>query len=203
MIQTFNPDYNLVSKSDSTFMVILGWVFGLLGAKTFMTTFWTTIGNTTYCPTDPKELEYQWVVLFHEGKHVVQQKSMGLFFYLFLYLFPLSLSPIFFVLGFFYWPMFILAIITLAPLPAPWRKNFELQGYTAQALVSSLDPKSYSINNSMVNQYFTGSAYYFMWPFGVTNNLNQIQNDIQSGVVYSDPYYKAVRDLVITENWIN
>src|SRR5271166_3790074 len=155
MIQLFEPDYKLVSKSDSTSMKVLGWLLGLFGAKTFMTSFWTTIGNTTYCPTDPVALQDQWIVLMHEGKHVVQQKSMGLLLYFFLYLFPLSLSPLFFLMGFLFWPMFILAAVTLAPLPAPWRKDAELQGYTTAIILSGLNSKIIQ-DYQILESFFTG-----------------------------------------------
>jgi hypothetical protein len=208
MIQLFDPNYKLVYKSNSKLMAVLGWILGLVGAKTFMSSFWTTIGSTTYLPTDPVFLEQNWAVLFHEGKHVIQMRNYTLPFYFMLYLFPLTLFPVLIGLGI--WMLwvntvlavgcFVLAALSLAPMPAFWRRDFELEGYTAEIVLYELIPGR-KFPDPYIESYFTGPAYYFMWPFGLSTRLAQIHADVKDGIIYKDPYYKAVRDLILNEGW--
>jgi hypothetical protein len=89
-------DVKFVRKNDSTLMQLIGFFW-----PPFMTSLWTTIGDTIYYPStvkSPLTLRY-YSIIKHEVVHVKQFKKYGIPLYLFLYLmFPL---PLFF--SYFRW----------------------------------------------------------------------------------------------------
>lgn len=66
-------------KRDSRMMKIISWFLGLLGNKSFMTSYWTTVHRTIYYPlsvSDPYDASYRGIMI-HELKHVEQLDDMG------------------------------------------------------------------------------------------------------------------------------
>jgi ABC-type multidrug transport system fused ATPase/permease subunit len=202
----------IIYKDDSLLMRVLGKV--LFFNPAFMISYATTIGETIYLPNNSKNWsdESLEVLLAHEMVHVLDYKKEGVLFAL-KYLFPQILIPIFFLI----FPFSIMAAIFLfiffaLPLPAYWRMKYELRGYTITLAtkVLQLKKEGYSeedirgIIESKINKidtsYFKGSAYYFMWPFGIYNKIKKDVNSIISSDIFSsDEVYEEVRKQVLSK----
>lgn len=179
--------FNVAFKNESVFMRCLKYI--LFFTPGFFTHYISTIGKTIYFPTN-KDIESSssLIALAHEFQHIVDNNKYKALYSLG-YLFPQILVP-FAILGIFS-PWFLLFLLCALPLPAPWRKIIEMRGYKMSIYVYYLFllKRNYSkekIASSMLrfvvdlNQYFTGPAYYFMWPFGVRAEFENFINDILS-----------------------
>lgn len=195
--------FNIKYKNQSIFMKFLGIL--LFFNKEFMSKYITTIGNTIYFPNEEfvqNNPEPAICILAHELMHIRQAEKYGKIIFSILYLFPQCLALLALLAPVSLW--FLVFLICLAPLPAPWRTKFEREGYTMSLFMfyeqlkinqttpdkirASLLEHSQKINNL----YFKGSAYWFMWPFGIIFENNII--DIMNGVIESnDAMYKCVR----------
>lgn len=188
-------------KDQSWFMKFLNFFMQIFN-KNFMTGYITTIGNTVYFPSEEfikENEEMAMMVLAHEIVHVSQFENRGGFLFSVMYLFPqclaaLALCAIFAV---FWLPMlwFLVFLVFLAPIPAPWRTRFEVEGYTMSLFMTALVLKCMGftperIKEELVKQAswidsknFKSSNYWFMWPFGLDNVFEKKINDIGSGVI--------------------
>ena len=195
-------------KNNSIFMIILSFI--LFFNKDFISLYCTTIGNSVYYPTknwvDKHDTEAL-LVISHEYVHIKDNIRMGKL-YSIAYLFPqiLSLFSIFSVFAFinpFAW-FFILFLIFLAPLPAPGRKNIEMKGYkmTLYTLYLLYSERKIPLdkillilykNVEIMNVSFTGSGYYFMWPFGVQKELRLFVDEMLINEPVSHEY-RIVKD---------
>ncbi len=192
--------FDIKYKDESIFMKLLGKL--LFFNKNFMTHYITTIGNTVYFPDRDFIKDYDDAairVLAHEMVHVAQKERYGAFLYSLAYLFPQSLVifSLLAILAVIWLPFlwFLLFLVFLAPIPAPWRKKFELEGYTMSLFMLDLrfrklgypDHKALeelSVYAAKINiQNFEGSGYWFMWPFGVHKELVDRINEIREGVI--------------------
>jgi hypothetical protein len=143
--------------------------------KGFMTDYITTIGKTVYFPSkakfeaDPGAYFY---TLAHEYVHVADYAARPTTFIIG-YLFPQILASLSLLslLAFFspYFLLFLLTLIFVAPIPAPYRAWAEIRGYAMSCKVRLWDGWSEeTVRNRLELKYanaFTTSAYYFMWPF--------------------------------------
>ncbi len=201
MLQYSN--FNIKYKNESLFMKFISVL--LFFNKDFMTKYITTIGKTIYFPseefvvTNPRTSIN---ILAHELVHVTQAEKYGSVIFGLLYLFPQCLALLTLLVPFSLW--FLCFLIFLLPFPAPWRAYFEIGGYTMSLFVMNL---RLQLNNSSPDyiaealkteasnidrKHFKGSAYWFMWPFGVMNKLRI--KDIQDGVISKeDEIYNCVR----------
>jgi hypothetical protein len=193
--------FNIKYKNESWFMKFLA-IFVRVFNKNFMTSYVSTIGNTIYFPSKKyiEKNEYAaMAVLAHEIVHVQQSEKYGSLLMGLAYLFPqcLALLSIGAVFAFLWLPMLwcLLFLLFLAPLPAPWRKKFELEGYTMslfmtdlimnqlgytdQSIMTEMSVQAVRINKNQ----FKGSGYWFMWPFGVEDELVKKIEDIRKGVI--------------------
>jgi hypothetical protein len=202
----------IVYKDDSLFMRILGKI--LFFNPTFMTSYATTIGETIYLPSKSKEWSDQSVeiLLAHEMVHVLDYKKEKFLFPL-KYLFPQVLLPLCFViLPFSITAAIFVFMFTAFPLPAYWRMKYELRGYTMTLAAKVLqlksdgylDDKIKEIINARISHindtYFKGSAYYFMWPFGIYEKIQKDVNSIISGDIFSsDEVYEKVRKTILSK----
>lgn len=209
-------------KDESSLMKIISYI--LFFNKAFMTGFVTTIGRTVYWPRTRFEEGSETsaiITLTHEYQHAKDAKKDTTFLFSLLYLFPLILalpglllvlaSPVWVMLmalgiiGWSWWLLpFLLTLIFLAPIPAPWRKSYELKGYTMGLFTtnellkeSGMDEesriKALKLQAEAQNKQFTGASYYFMWPFGVKNQLEQAISDIISEkILDSDDIYREI-----------
>lgn len=201
---------NVIYKTESWLMYILSCI--LFFNKKFMTDYATTIGSTVYLPEDAKEWSQERIdsILVHEYIHVLDYKKEKLLFVL-KYLFPQILFPLALLILPFNWIVgLFLAIVFVLPLPAPWRTNYEIRGYTMTLIALSILWKKQGkseewiftnlneIIKIMDEKFFKSSAYYFMWPFGVENKLKQIVTDIKTGDIFiEDSVYSQSCDAVL------
>jgi hypothetical protein len=79
----------LVAKRDSRLMDVLAWLLRPLGARDFLSHFWTTIGRTIYYPTRVADPFAHPDVLEHELVHVRQWQRWGVLFWISYVLLPL------------------------------------------------------------------------------------------------------------------
>lgn len=203
--------FTIAFKNESLLMRIIGKI--LFFNKDFMTNFITTIGTTIYFPNSElleKGNEYNNIaVLAHEYVHVSDSKKYGQMIFSFFYLFPLSIAlfmllllPISYILS------IALFILFLLPLPAYWRKHFELRAYKMSLFVYNELAKKNKVSeinrykmliaaSKEFNKHFTGSTYYFMWPFGVKKELlKSINNIIVGDILSEDRLYSEVSEVL-------
>lgn len=142
------PTFNIVYKANSWFMKVINtllWTMSFGKNTTFMSSFTTTIGCTSYVPSgwDGWTEEAKVSILRHERIHMRQTKTYGVVLFSFLYLFA------WFPIGLAY-----------------WRSKFEKEAYT-ETLRAYRDfgyPLD-DLRKQQIIEYFTGPAYGWMCPF--------------------------------------
>ena len=85
LVKPLNPAPKLTSKANSKLMRFTGWLVKPIN-PTFMTNYWTTIGNTIYYPTSETMPQHRHDILQHEFVHVHQWRKYHIWFW-FSYLF--------------------------------------------------------------------------------------------------------------------
>lgn len=160
------PGLNITAKEDSRLMRFLARI--LFFNKRFLTEFITTIGKTIYVPQPFfKQGTNIILTLAHEAQHYWDNRRWKLL-YSIGYLSPqiwalgslLSLLAIWFSN---WWLVTLACLIFLAPILAPFRMLIERRGY-----LMSLACCYWMYGETDVTwtlKYFTGSDYYFAWPF--------------------------------------
>lgn len=214
------PDLEIKFKDESFLMKVIGLI--LFFNPGFMRGFVTTIGKTIYFPSRQDLLlrteDSAIATIAHEYQHVKDYEKNP-FWFMFSYLFPISLLPLA-ILSFIFLPWFVslaLCLLTLAPLPAYWRTKWEVKGYTMSMFVFNKLAIEKDVSSgervnrifTLVNMYdkhFTGMNYYLMWPMGVRNQLSDAARDILSGeiektdVIFSDVVEALEATRVSTSN---
>ena len=201
-LKEHNPNIELIFKDDSKLMNYIGKT--LFFNKAFMTDFVTTIGDKIYIPREGFD---KWPehaisgVIAHEFVHIQDSNKDKLF--KLKYLFPQLLAPLMLLLFFVNWWLPLISFIAcLAPWPAYWRKKYEVRGYimslvAMQAWHGDLSDEKWEKTIHIMNTYFTGPAYYFMWPFGVKKELREAVKKIKSGDIFKeDSIYQIGYDAV-------
>jgi len=192
-------------KDESKFMKLLGTL--LFFNKGFMDIFITTIGNTVYYPNRKWIMDHEIdaiLVLAHEYEHIKDNQRLGKILYPLMYLFPqcLGLLSLLAVLAFItpYAWFFLLFLLCFAPIPSPGRKYIELRGYKMSLYIYNLylkhhgflsDERKERLMNmcDSFDMYFTGGSYYFMWPFGVKDELKSFtRNLVNERIKESETY---------------
>jgi hypothetical protein len=108
----------------------------------------------------------EYSVLWHEGRHALQAKKYTRLVMGFLYLFPLSLIPIFGLLSILSLWFLIPTALCFLPWPAYWRMKMEVEGYSISMRCDYYEGKALTDDRLEVySKYFTGWDYYKMWPF--------------------------------------
>ena len=199
-------DIEIELKSNSSLMKLIGGLFKLTNiSPEFMTRYYTTIGNTVYVPEESltKENEENFLrVIAHESIHIFDSNRLGNILFKFLYLFPQSLS-IFSLLAFLaFWKIkflyFLLCLLFLSPLPAPFRYWFELRAYRTSILFARKkdklkDTELEPIYNWIIEQLST-KFYYFTWPFP-----KMIYKNLKDESFISDKEYSEIINLILIE----
>jgi hypothetical protein len=202
------PGFKIAYKDESWLMKIISYI--LFYNKTFMTNYTTTIGKTVYFPNRQfvQNKSFNAInILAHEFVHAKDSNRQGEIIFSFFYLFPQSLSlfmllllPTSVIIS------LVLFAIFLSPLPAYWRKIYEMRGYqmslfTYAELMRELNYSEEDIKENLqkaaknFNKHFISSDYYFMWPFGVDEELNETIDKIISGDIFSvDRLYRDVSE---------
>jgi len=150
-------------KDESKLMWFLGKVFFF--NKKFMTRYVTTVGKIVYYPSR-KWAENEGkagMVLAHEMVHVEDNIKYSLPVMTVVYVFPQILA----VLAIFaFWNIwFLFFLLALLPFPAPGRKWSEVNGYTMTMAVRHWLGDPLEKVPEYIVRTFTGSGYYYMWPF--------------------------------------
>lgn len=154
-------------KDQSILMRALNMVVRVFNRR-FMSDFITVIGNKVYFPTrDFEKRRGTWKTLAHEMVHMEDRKNSALFGWL--YLFPQVLFPLCVVvhaaLGSAWW-YYLLSLVFLAPLPAPFRMRSEAKAYAmTMAIEYWMTGQVTAFHKNYILRNFSGPNYYYMWPF--------------------------------------
>ena len=209
-VRSFAPKFKIILKKDSKFHKAIGWGLSKLGNDAYMSSYWTTIGQTVARPTicDKTPFPDEWKVLCHEGRHAADAAKYGTVLFSLFYLFPQGLGVLGFLYGLALVPMVLLgaplaclwgllALACLAPIPALGRTIAELRGYT---VTMAVDYWHSGISDEVaymewVTENFTSGAYYYMVPFkGLVNKyfINKLQQ-LKVGSLRLDAYLAMCR----------
>ena len=199
--QIYFPNLQVKFKDQSTLMKVIGKICFFNPA--FMTSFVTTIGNTIYMPNYAyTQTQAGTDVFIHEVVHLYDQKRFS-FLYTLAYALPQLLflpSLLLFLIS--YKLAIPVSLFFLLPIPAPWRTYFEKRAYSVQLYVykqmwgSSLD-ELYTAADDL-NKFFTGSTYYFMWPFSEDSSLRSVAASVSVGNdPIDDPALMIIVDALI------
>lgn len=195
------PDFKIEFKTESGWMKFLNF-FAQIFNKKFMTDYTTTSLSTVYFPSKEKFLAHQEMyadVLAHELVHMVERKREGTVWNFVRYAFPQILAVLAVLSLAAIWSLwFLLALVfllALAPLPAPGRRDIEFNGYTMSMAVFQW--RHGMLTDAMFEHtaaQFTGSAYYFMWPFkaDIMYRLKLKAQDVRTGMILQDPLFRRV-----------
>lgn len=221
MFSTFAEDlkehysFKVKFKDCSRFMKFIATL--LFFNKQFMTRFITTIGNTIYFPSEQFIKDDERVAmraLTHELIHIQQAKKYGRVLFYLMYLFPQCLTPlsVFALLAFVWTPClwFLVFLVFCAPIPAPFRKKFELEACYMSIFIFYIDAKNSNHPDDEIqknlsiwvldlNMYnFRGANYYFMWPFGVVKELgNKVKEVRERDISDTDETYSLMKELYL------
>lgn len=189
------------------------WLMKLLGKllffnPEFMTSFTTTIGSTTYYPSQNYVKLHPttaFSVLLHECIHVYDSKRITSFLFSLAYLFPqilVLLSIPLLLLGHFV-PA-LCCLLFLSPIPAYFRMLFEKRAYIVSLYsLNKLNIKyNYNINldDHVVStlKNFKDSTYYFMWPFkSLEKEFNEALIKIKNNErPFEDPVFDLLDEIL-------
>jgi hypothetical protein len=199
------PDFEVRFKNRNRKQKILGAL--MFWNRRYMTDYISTFYPYVYWTA---EKEYRssplrsFKVLAHEYVHLLDHKRHP-FWFGFSYLLPhlIALLSVVAVVAAFHSPWWLCALasfIAAAPLPSPWRRNWEMRGYTMSMAINAW--KHGNVNPSTVEwivEQFTGWSYYRMWPYekGMRKRLQTALTRIHSGdVLLTSEAFKQVKDIV-------
>lgn len=204
------PKLKIVYKTESKLMKLFG-LFMFFAPK-FNKLYTTTIGSTVYLPSEEfiKQNPLARIeALAHEYKHISDTQKYTNILFLIAYLFPqilfLLIIPLWFLIGWYS----LFCLIFLAPLPAYFRTRLEVSAYKVSLFTGSclmrelgVEPDEMYKNLSsfaerISKNAFKGPVYYFMWPFGVENELKATIEMIRSGTIYdTDKIYSDIEEVL-------
>ena len=195
-----------VVKQDSVFMwVIYAASFMWVWNRRFMDSYTTTIFGRVYFPkgyvdNHPGEAAHS---LAHEGVHSDDERRVGKLWFNLSYLFPQVLALLA-VLAFVS-PWFLLALVCLLPLPAPWREKWERRGYTMTAIGGILqgeDVRGDDYMNWLAAQFSSFNYYRMSWSqtrgLAVAERCVSDAEDIVAGIKHDQYMTDAMK--VIQDN---
>lgn len=195
------PGFEIRFKDQSPWMKFLN-VFAQIFNKDFMTRYTTTTDTVVYFPTKAELLMHQEMyagVLAHELVHMKERLATGAAPYFLRYAFPQILAALAVLSIFAIWNLwfllFLVFLLALAPLPAPGRRDIELNGYTMSLAIGYWRTKA--ITEADIEWYakqFSGAAYYFMWPWhgDIVHRLKLRALKIRVSEVLTDPVFQKV-----------
>lgn len=201
------PGFEIKFKNQSVWMKFLNF-FAQVFSPNFMTTYTTTTGSTVYLPNEELLFAEQRMcaeILAHELVHMVERRQQGAILNGLRYLFPQILASLALFSVLATWNLWFLLclifLLTLAPLPAPGRREIELRGYTMTMAIEYWETGG--ISDEMfehVAKQFVGPAYYFMWPWR-ENTMHRIKmraQAIRTNEVLKDPLFARVRAIFVS-----
>jgi len=184
-------------KSESTFMKILK-VLSFFNPK-FSTNTITTVGSTIYFPNREYIKPESTVTITHEARHIYDR---GFLFYL-KYFFPQWLFVLFIPLLILSWWFLIPLLACLAPIPAYWRGQLELEGFKAEHYGVNEFLKTQGIklenrkaillkNSELYSSYISSASYYFAWHWGIKESLQKFAVEVVEEKVSKDGFYQII-----------
>jgi hypothetical protein len=203
-VQKSNPSVKVLVKKNSKLMQLIGKFFKATNiSPNFMEQYYTTIGSTLYVPdsaltTDPV---YLLNTIMHECLHATDSKRWSLLFSL-SYLAP-QIFALFALLAVFAFlhplmALWLIALVFLAPFPAPARYYWELRAYRTTILFCRKvygysDADMEPVYEWVVGQLAT-KLYYFAWPFP-----EKIKRDLKDESFMSETEYKQMFEFLKRE----
>jgi hypothetical protein len=154
--------FEIVSKRGNRLMKLLSVI--LFFNKRFMDGYITTLYPRVYVPDlpwNPERPVSRISVLAHEYVHMSDRKRLGWLFNI-LYLSPQLFAVL--SLGGFFNPWWLVTLLFVLPIPSPGRAWLEFRGYRMTIAVRWW-LTGQETNTVWVEQQFTGSGYYWMFPF--------------------------------------
>lgn len=208
------PGFSVEYKTESLVSKIIGvlvWPFN----REYMTSYTTTRYPHVFFPSrEFVEGNYRraWKILCHEYVHLVDRLAKGVWFdisYLSMQLWAVfSLSAL---SAIWVGPIGLLgltALIFALPWPSPGRREAELRGYTMSMAVNHWRYGDvHDTTKDWMVQHFTGSDYYFMWPFknDMRRRLYDAEFRLDDGTVFewdeSGAFYD-IHDFLKMMGWI-
>lgn len=224
------PAFRVAYKAESRFMAAIGVVFGIVGflgglvrarplagyraaRDMFMLRYTTTIGATCYMKGTRAEnlANLDWETLAHEGVHAKDDARKPVRFKL-SYLFPqiLALLALGALAGIWWRPALwcLVALLALAPWPAPFRVYWERRGYRMSIVCAVLERGENYVKSpaymEWMADHFTRSDYWFMGGFwrGARRRIEaQLRTDIMwalaicDGRLVMEPYSSTARKI--------
>lgn len=214
VVKTDFPKFHITEKNKVWHQVALGYLMFWMWrwpknengkrkwSSTFMTEFTTTMGYGMYV-TDISILTRRryWWTIAHEFVHISDMEKYGSIPYSIAYLFPqclVLLAPL--AIGTIWFPSMIwfLAFLVFGlPWPSPGRSHLEWRGYTMTLACRYWETGGIGIEHlPMIINSFTGSDYYFMWPFrrSITAKFQESLRKITSGEILEDEVFRKIHD---------
>lgn len=201
------PGFTIEFKNRSRWMKFLN-LFVQLFNKNFMSRYTTTLGKTVYVVSEKDLLAHQDTyaeILAHELCHMVERQQEGGVWNTLRYAFPQILAAFSLLALLSAWSLwFLLALLfllALAPIPAPGRRDIELDGYTMSMSVHFW--RAGDISDELFEhtaKQFTSSAYYYMWPWrdSVVHELKMRAQLIRTGEILRRPLFSKVRAVFVS-----
>jgi hypothetical protein len=200
------PDAKILKKSESVLMKMIGLILKPFNPR-FMSTYITTIGKTIYVPDGFLQDEEARClgILAHETQHIIDYQKNPVWFSL-SYLFPQCLAAlsVFGLFGFLNPLMFLflLALVFLAPLPAPFRYQWELNGYRVSILLGRVlhrySPSEMDQVRERIKKEMTSGSYYFAWPFPT-----KIDKDLKDESFILEPRFQELIEFLRSQKRIS
>lgn len=200
------PDAKILKKSESVLMKMIGLILKPFNPR-FMSTYITTIGKTIYVPDRFLQDEETRClgILAHETQHIIDHQKNPVWFSL-SYLFPQCLAAlsVFGLFGFLNPLMFLflLALVFLAPLPAPFRYQWELNGYRVSILLGRVlhrySPSEMDQVREWIKKEMTSGSYYFAWPFPT-----KIDKDLKDESFILEPRFQELIEFLRSQKRIS
>jgi len=201
------PNLVVKYKDQSILMKIIGLL--LFFNKSFMTSFITTLGYTTYFPSIQFIKNNQissTIILLHELVHMSDTKKYGKLLFSFIYTSPQILAILAIPFLFISWKFSLIFLLCALPIPSIGRAYLEMRAYLISLYAKDKIFKKLNYGLELDANYdyfslnFTGSAYYYMFPFSYiikTMFKNGIQKILDGNKPYNDDtIFNMIDDLI-------
>ena len=212
------PKLRVGPKRAFTLHSIINAILNLVYPKdkkdSYLNNFTTTIGYTVALATAYGVKDFtNWETLCHEVKHAQQAKKWTRLLFGYLYLWPISQGVVFLLLGWIgliwvsgwvFWAylggwLVLTGLHFIPQWPDPWRKHWELQGYSISMHLHHLVWKNVSASyRQHVATNFHSMAYFIMEPNKqkITDQLDVIATQIEMGKspVANEPIVKIAEE---------
>lgn len=201
------PGFHIQFKDELWWWKLVYYVgFVWLFNKKFLTHYITTFGAGVHFPNRTKFLldpEAATDILAHELVHMIDKRKNGFFGHEVAYAMPqvLTIFTVFSLGAIWHTAFlgFLVFLLALIPWPAFWRKNIEMRGYTMSAAVFYWRWNVYGDDQHEKNaEQFSGSAYYFMWPWHkkAKGELIRRFEAVKDGTILQEKVFRDVYEIV-------